>query len=159
MIFASVGTQLGFDRLIRTLDNWRAVRPEVDVVAQIGPGSYVPINMWSTRYLLSAQYDSMVEAASLLVSHAGVGSLLTACQWNKPIIMLPRRAELGEHRNNHQLEGAVRVFRQRGAHVAMDVDELVELLDRRGELAPPKPLVTGVLGLKAKLTRFLEKSA
>ena len=35
-IFATVGTQLPFDRLIRGLDSWAECNPEVEVFAQIG---------------------------------------------------------------------------------------------------------------------------
>ncbi len=47
MIFATVGTQLPFDRLIRALDGWAASNGGVEVFAQIGRGEYEPSHIGS----------------------------------------------------------------------------------------------------------------
>ena len=49
MIFATVGTQLPFDRLIVALDQWAASSPDVEVFAQIGRGEYRPGPITWTR--------------------------------------------------------------------------------------------------------------
>ena len=155
MIFLSVGTQLGFDRLVRAVDEWRVGVNDVGVVAQIGPGDYVPEHMWSTSTLDPGRYEMLVQAASVLVTHAGIGSLLTACRAQKPIVMLPRRFDLGEHRNNHQVEGASRIFAARGAHIARSVSELKGLLDNWRELTPPDNSQELGHGLLHRLSSFL----
>lgn len=156
MIFVSVGTQLGFDRLVRAVDEWRASQHGVRVVAQIGAGSYEPLNMWSTPAMDTTSYERLVESSDLLVTHAGVGSLLAARRWRKPVIMLPRRAELGEHRNNHQVEGAAELFRARGAYIAEDIEQLKDLLDRRLELRAPSALESESAGLGVRLGELLD---
>lgn len=137
MIFLSVGTQLGFDRLIRCVDQWCATHPEVDAFAQIGAGEFEPTHMQWERNLDALAYAEKVEQATILVAHAGMGSLLTAIGVEKPLIMMPRKAEFGEHRNDHQLDAIDRVMRPMGVHVALIEEELVALLDRAGELGPP----------------------
>jgi hypothetical protein len=44
MIFATVGTQLPFDRLVRGLDQWASRNPQEEIFAQIGQANYIPEN-------------------------------------------------------------------------------------------------------------------
>ena len=55
MIFVAVGTQLPFDRLIRSVDQW-AGRSRHEVFAQIGPADYVPRNMPYARFISPDAY-------------------------------------------------------------------------------------------------------
>jgi len=38
-----------------------------------------------------------MQNASVVVAHAGMGSVITAMQHNTPIVLLPRLLEAGEH--------------------------------------------------------------
>ena len=49
LIFATVGTQLPFDRLIIALDHWAKSKRNAEVFAQIGRGSYQPEHIDWTR--------------------------------------------------------------------------------------------------------------
>jgi UDP-N-acetylglucosamine transferase subunit ALG13 len=40
--------------------------------------------------------------ADLLIAHAGIGFILTAMELQKLIVLFPRKASLGEHRNENQ---------------------------------------------------------
>ncbi len=42
--------------------------------------------------------------ASIVITHAGVGTIMECIEHNKDIIVLPRKEENGEHVNNHQEE-------------------------------------------------------
>ncbi len=117
MIFLSVGTQLGFDRLVRCVDLWAARTPSADVFAQIGGGRYVPSHCRWARELPRGEYEDRIAACELIVSHAGMGTVLAAGDSRKPIIVMPRRGELGEHRNDHQWD-IRRVLGVRGVLVA-----------------------------------------
>ncbi len=70
-----------------------------------------------------------VEEAELLVAHAGMGSIITALERGKPILVMPRRADLGEHRNDHQMATAERLLAQGRIAVAFDEMELLAKLD------------------------------
>lgn len=105
MILVTVGTQLGFDRLLKALDEWLSANPN-EVVAQIGSGEYHPVNMVYHEFLDVESLNELFDNASLIISHAGMGSIITALERGKPIIIVPRRADLGEHRNDHQLATA-----------------------------------------------------
>lgn len=108
MIFITVGTQLPFDRLLEYFDEWRAgVGYTGKVVAQIGEGSHFgspSIEVFKT--LSSEQYYHWFCEADGIVSHAGMGSILSCLDHNKRGVFLPRQYALGEHRNDHQLDTA-----------------------------------------------------
>ena len=130
MIFVTVGTQGQFDRLIRTVDEWAGSHGRADVFAQTGPSDYFPERIRAERFIDATEFRRRVEAASLVISHAGMGSIITALELGKRIIVMPRRASLGEHRNDHQLATARRFAEQGRVVVAFTEQELVERLDR-----------------------------
>lgn len=115
MIFVTVGTEFPFDRLIRAMDDWAADNPQDPVIAQIGTGAYEPRHMTWHRRMGRAAFAELVTAAELIVAHAGIGSLVTAGEYGKPVVLLPRRARFGEQRNDHQLDTAARLGGVRGS--------------------------------------------
>lgn len=135
MIFVTVGTQLAFDRLVMTVDEWAARHPEVEIFAQIGPASRRPGRIPHEEFLSPARVEELLARAELVVSHAGMGTILGALRLRRPIVILPRRAEQGEHRNDHQAATARWLATRPGVHVAADERDLVRLLDARGTLA------------------------
>lgn len=102
MILVTVGMQLGFDRLIEAMD---AIAPELGepVIAQTGKGAYQPQHMEARASIPPREFEDLVARSRLIVSHAGIGTVLTAARYSKPVVLFPRRADLGEHRNDHQL--------------------------------------------------------
>ena len=131
MIFVTVGTQLPFDRMIQTVDAW-AGKTGADVFAQIGPGEFVPRHAKWTRTLPADECNGLIGKASAVVAHAGMGSILMALQLGKPILVMPRRASLGEHRNDHQLMTAKHFHEQGRIRVAFDEAELETRLAELG---------------------------
>lgn len=135
MIFVTVGTQLGFPRLIKIVDEL-ACELGVEVVAQIGNTAYVPQNIEYHPSMKPEVYDAFFEKADLIIGHAGIGTILTAKKMKKPLIILPRLAAMGEHRNDHQLATADAVNGVVGVYRVSDKEQLLLLLKRRGGLLP-----------------------
>lgn len=132
MIFLTVGAQLPFDRLSRAVDAWAGAHPAVEIVAQIGTTGWRPTHLRWVASLSPTDFRSTVERCTAIVAHAGMGSIITALQYSKPILVMPRRGDLRETRNDHQIATAKR-FRDLGhVEVAMDESELPEKLDRIG---------------------------
>jgi len=67
-----------------------------------------------------------------VIAHCGMGSILSALSLGKPILVMPRSAEQGEHRNDHQFATAQRFSDQPGVTVAWDEAELRACLDQMG---------------------------
>lgn len=110
-VFATVGTQLPFDRLLLALDTWAALNPGVPVLAQTGRTTRVYANLTTVPQMDQARFAAAVTKARVVVAHAGMGTILTALELGKPLILMPRRADLGEHRNDHQRDTATEMRR------------------------------------------------
>ena len=130
MIFVTVGAQMPFDRLIRAVDEWATSRARVDIFAQIGPSDFCPKSIGSQRFIDPQEFRKRVQAASGIVAHAGVGTILTALEYGKPIIVMPRRGDLRETRNDHQVATATLFSQQGRIIVAFDEQELIQKLDQ-----------------------------
>jgi UDP-N-acetylglucosamine transferase subunit ALG13 len=134
MIFVTVGAQMPFDRLVKTVDQWARQRGRDDVFAQIGTTDYIPSSMQWTPFLNTEEFKQRSEAAKVIVAHAGTGSIITALQLGKPILIMPRRASLRETRNDHQVATAEQFRRYPSVVVAMDEKELIIRLDEIDDL-------------------------
>jgi UDP-N-acetylglucosamine transferase subunit ALG13 len=146
VIFVTVGTQLAFDRLIGAVDVWAARNPSVRVFAQVGPAATAPRHVESAAFLPPSRVQALMEEAELIVSHAGMGSVLGALALRKPIVIVPRRAALGEHRNDHQLATAHWLEGRVGVHVAWDEDAVPAMLDVRDRLPGGDPIAPHACG-------------
>jgi UDP-N-acetylglucosamine transferase subunit ALG13 len=157
MIFATVGTQGNFDRLIRTVDEWAGERARTDVFAQIGPSNFVPKHIRARQFIDPAEFKRRVESASVVIAHAGMGSIITALELGKPIVVMPRLARLGEHRNDHQVATAKRFAEQGRIMVAFNDRELADKLDKLQNFNESEPLsVEASPHLIATIRTFIE---
>lgn len=130
MILASVGTQLPFDRLVRAVDDWAHERGRKDVVAQIGPSEYLPKAIDYFPFMEHNRFLALQSRCSVMVSHAGMGSIITALELGKPIIILARDHTRSEHRNAHQSDTLRQFAKFPGIYAARDEDQVIELLDQ-----------------------------
>ncbi|MDB6169040.1 MAG: Beta,4-galactosyltransferase CpsIVG [Verrucomicrobia bacterium] len=140
MIFVTVGSELPFDRLVRVVDQWAGENRRTDVFAQIAETSLKPSFIAYKQFLEPAEFSERLAAASVIVSHAGMGTILSALRSEKPILVMPRRATLREVRNEHQLATAERLAAMGRITVALDETELRATLDRIGELKPKEKI-------------------
>jgi len=133
MIFLTTGTQLSFDRLVQAVDDWaEAKKPNFEIVGQVLPPShnpYRPRNFETTERLSPAEYADIFSKACLIVSHAGMGTILTALTQSKKICIMPRQFKYGEHRNDHQVATVERLGEHAGLYKARDEHDLPSCLD------------------------------
>jgi UDP-N-acetylglucosamine transferase subunit ALG13 len=127
LILVTVGTQLPFDRLIKWVDEM-APGVRKSGFAQIGKGAYQPKNLKWSANISPLEFDGYFRDCSVIVAHAGIGTVLTARRFGKPIILVPRQASLGEHRNDHQLATVSQLEGRPGIYVARSDNELHDLL-------------------------------
>ena len=130
VIFVTVGAQMPFDRLVRTVDQWAQSRGRSDVFAQIGLSNNVPRHFQSKQFLDPVEFRERVESARVVVSHAGMGSIITALEFGKPIIVMPRHARLKETRNDHQIATGNHLAEMGRVNLACDEQMLLEKLDQ-----------------------------
>ena len=136
MIFVTVGSSEPFDRLVSAIDEWAGAQGRSDVFAQIGRSSYVPRHIEAVPFLQPAEFRERVRAARVVVAHAGMGSIITALEIGKPIVVMPRREHLKETRSDHQLATARQFEQKQSIIVAVDEIDLIVKLEREEALPP-----------------------
>ena len=134
MIFVTVGTQLPFDRMVAAVDTWRRDNPAVSVFAQVGDSQLDTLSIEHRDFVPPSEAKRLIVQSELIIAHAGMGSILTALRFGKPILIMPRRAALGEHRNEHQMATAKWLESRSGIFVAWDEVQLRQRLDERAKL-------------------------
>jgi UDP-N-acetylglucosamine transferase subunit ALG13 len=137
MILLTVGTQLPFDRLVRAVDY---LAPELDepVIAQIGKSTYQPKNIQAHKSFTPFEFEELLKTCRVIISHAGIGTVLNAQKYGKPIILFPRRAEFNEHRNNHQLATCESLSERIGIYVTVNLEDLTPQF-MKSVLVPASP--------------------
>jgi UDP-N-acetylglucosamine transferase subunit ALG13 len=111
-----------------------------DVFAQIGSGAWVPEFIPFATLLEPWEYRERLAAARINVAHAGMGTILSALQHSKPILVMPRRGVLGETRNDHQIATSRKLLEMGKINVAFESQELFAALDRLDDLTPEAPI-------------------
>ncbi|MDB6172537.1 MAG: Beta,4-galactosyltransferase CpsIVG [Chthoniobacteraceae bacterium] len=134
MIFVTVGSDLPFERLLKTVDRWAAETGCKEIFAQIGSSRWTPKHIDCLPFLPPSIFKERFRTADLIVAHAGMGTILSALFYEKPILVMPRRASLGEDRNEHQLATARRMQALGKAHVAFDDAEMLSRLQNLNAL-------------------------
>jgi UDP-N-acetylglucosamine transferase subunit ALG13 len=140
MIFVTVGSQTPFDRLVRTVDEWACKCGRSDIFAQTGRSDWIPHHIAWTRFLNPEDFRRKISEASAIVAHAGAGIIINALEFEKPILIMPRRANLGETRNDHQIATARQFRKMDLVDVAMDELELISKLDQVENLRVTKSI-------------------
>ena len=135
MIFVTVGTHhQPFQRLLDGLAGL-----DLDqLVIQHGPGAPPPGAGRTVAYMPFDEMLDCLREAEKVITHAGVGSILCATREGHRPLVVPRRRDLGEHVDDHQVE-LTRALEGRGRVVGVwDVDALA------GQLAEAGPRGSGV---------------
>lgn len=158
MIFVTVGTSFGFDRLIRAVD--QAVEQgliQETIRAQIGDGRYLPRHFDYVTSIGKLEFDGNIRTASAVISHAGMGTLTAALEQCKPIMVMPRLKRYGEVVNDHQVDIAEQ-FANNG-HVLLARDER-DLLRKIASLKGfvPKPRRGEASAVTNRISAFLHET-
>lgn len=159
LIFVTVGGQKAFDRLVTCIDEWATERalPSDAVFAQIGRTDAVPRHIESAPTLEPAAYREIFGRADVVLGHAGMGTILTALDLGKPLLVMPREAARGEHRNDHQLATARQLETLIGLQVAWGEKELRQWLERLSEVRTPTHSGKSADRLASYLKAFMER--
>ena len=140
MIFLTVGTQLPFDRLTLAVDSWAERNRNVEIIGQIGLSNCRPKNILAYQFISANEIELKINIAELIVAHAGIGTIVNSLSAGKPLIIFPRKRELCEHRNNHQISTARYFNNKTGIYVAYNEEQLHYYLDHRNDLKAGKKI-------------------
>lgn len=106
MIFVAVGTQkFQMNRLLIEVDNLiSAGTIDEAVYAQSGNSTYKPTGYSYVPFLTKEEFDEKIDECELLITHGGVGTIVSGLKHNKAIIVVPRLKKYKEHVDDHQLQ-------------------------------------------------------
>lgn len=138
MIFLTVGTwRAGYNRLVKAVDELLSsgVITE-EVIAQTGYSSYKPKHMIVLKFCSPSEFKNLICRARLVISHAGMGTIIETIQLRKPMIAVPRRRSLGEVDNDHQFTTAKQLEKEGKILTAYAISELPAKLEQARTFVP-----------------------
>ena len=84
------------------------------------------------------EFDKLISECDILITHGGVGSIITGLKNNKKVIAAARLEKYGEHENDHQLQ-IIENFSKEGYILSLEnFDKLGELLKQVKKFKPKK---------------------
>ncbi len=110
-----------FDRLINQLES--LLPGDAEILWQVGASSERNLPGTVVQSMPADELEEAIQAADLVVAHAGCGSVLTSLRSGKCPIVVPRREGHGEHVDDHQTDIAAGLA-STGLVLAREVDEL-----------------------------------
>ena len=142
MILVTLGTQdKPFIRLLKAIDTEIEkgnIKEEVVVQAGYSINKYQTNNMKMFDLIDRDEFNKLVNECSLLITHGGVGSILTGLKANKKVIACPRLAKYKEHINDHQTQ-IINEFARAGYILAYNEhDNLEDVLKKIKKFKPQK---------------------
>lgn len=140
MILVTLGTQdKTFVRLLEKINQLIDQGLIKDkVIVQAGFTKYNSDNMEIFDLIPQDEFDSLMAQADLIITHGGVGNIISALEKNKKVIAVPRLSKYGEHINDHQTQ-IIAKFNDLGYIIGLqDVDELDKTIKEVKKFKPQK---------------------
>ena len=140
MILVTLGTQdKSFKRLLEAIDKQFELGNIKDkIVVQAGCTKYESKNMEIFDLIPMEKFDDLIKSCDLLITHGGVGSIITGLKNDKKVIAAARLEKYKEHTNDHQLQ-IIENFSNDGYILGLDnFDELDKVLEKAKTFKPKK---------------------
>ena len=140
MILVTLGTQdKPFKRILL------AIQKEIDngnikdeVVVQAGCTKFESKQMKIFDLIPTDEFSKLVEKCDILITHGGVGSIITGLKNNKKVIGVARLKKFGEHTNDHQLQILENFDQEKYIIYLKDLDKLNDALKKAKSFKPRK---------------------
>jgi UDP-N-acetylglucosamine transferase subunit ALG13 len=106
MILVILGTwKMPFSRPLKEIE--RLIESGVikeEVIVQAGVTQFHSTHMDIHAFFDKDEFERLYRNASLIITHAGVGSIILGLKYKKKVISIARLLKYNEHIDNHQLE-------------------------------------------------------
>ncbi len=152
MILVTVGTnEAPFDRLLHVVGE---LPPGEELIVQHGASSVRPARARCLDYVPFDELTELVRRARVVVTHAGVGSIMVVLASGKTPIVMPRLQRHGEAVDDHQVGLAERLAEQGLVTLVEDEVALVRAVAAHdGAAAHPRAQTASALA--AELRAYL----
>ena len=140
MILVLLGTQNNsFHRLLEEIE--KNIKDEIikdEIIVQAGYTKFQSHRMRIIDLMSKEQLEKFQDEADLIITHGGVGSIISSVEKGKKVIAVPRMHEYGEHVNNHQKE-IVKDFNDKGYIIGIEkVEDLKQAIIKSKDFEPKK---------------------
>lgn len=138
MIFVTVGThEQQFDRLVKAVDDLKLDKViNEPVYVQTGYSTFEPTHCDHSRFVSYTQMKEYMKAADVVITHGGPSSFIEAMAAGKVPVVVPRRGDLEEHVNNHQVDFVRTVAERQGGIIPVfDVVDLPVAIERARQVS------------------------
>lgn len=108
------------------------------MIVQAGFTKYKSDKMKIFDLISQEDFSNYMQKADLIITHGGVGSIITALNHGKKVIAAPRLSKYGEHVNDHQLQ-IIKCFEQKNYILPLyDFEKLNEVIEKSKTFIPSK---------------------
>ncbi len=157
MILVTLGTQdKQFPRLLKAVE--KAVTDKCindRVVVQAGHTRYTSSCMEIFDFIPNDQFSSFLKEADLIITHGGVGTIMTALQEHKKILAAARSVKYGEHQSDHQIQ-LLEEFDNDGYLIFMrDLDDISPYL-KKAETFEPRGYVSNTARMVSMIEEWID---
>lgn len=128
MIFITYGTQPHDFRFLSTVVN--QIDSKYQVVVQLGESKNIITRENTKVYNYTEQFDKFASECDILITHGGVGSIMTGLKGHKKVIVVPRLEEFAEHVDSHQLEVSNKLAKNGYIHKFRRTEDINEVIEQ-----------------------------
>jgi UDP-N-acetylglucosamine--N-acetylmuramyl-(pentapeptide) pyrophosphoryl-undecaprenol N-acetylglucosamine transferase len=121
VVTVGANNNTGFERLIRKVHE--LLPRDADVTWQTGQSAVDDLGITVHPMMPASALEERQRTADVIISHAGTGSVLSALECGRIPIVVPRRSDLGEHVDDHQVDLA-RELDRTGLAIVREANEL-----------------------------------
>ena len=157
MILVILGTQdKEFPRLLKAVDREIKKGTIVDrVVVQAGQTKYESKDMEIFDLLPAPEFEKLISEADIIITHGGVGSILSGIKKNKKIIAAARLEKYKEHHNDHQKQ-IIKEFAEQGYLLELDNFDDLGLIIKKIKKFKPKTFVSNTQNMIKLIENYIE---
>lgn len=160
MILVTLGTQdKSFERLLEAIQreiNNGNIKEEV--IVQAGHTKFNSPNMKIFDLIPMDEFDELIKSCDLLITHGGVGSIITGLKNNKKVIAAARLKKYGEHTNDHQLQIISNFSEAKYILALNDFDNLGQVL-KDAKKFKPKKYISNTENMINTVTNYIDNKS
>ena len=125
------------------------------VVVQAGHTEFKSSDMEIFSFIPTDRFAEYLEQADVIITHGGVGTIMTALKEKKIILGAARLTQYGEHQNDHQIQ-LLEAFDREGYLIYMkDLSDISPYL-KQAETFQPKPYQSNTSAFIGKLQNWID---
>lgn len=104
MVFVAIGTQKQqFTRIFKKIEDSKILENE-EIIAQSGFTKFDSKEIKMLGFIEQEKLNEYIKEADFVICHGGVGTIFSALNMGKKVLVMPRLKKYKEHKNDHQVE-------------------------------------------------------